>query len=70
MILHDLALPPGHLGHPDLLADHRRTGRDIPKVLLDFFMDGLHVNVPGNRDHRIGGTVVASEPLMDIFHSG
>ena len=41
----------------------------MPKVLLDLLMDGLHVNVPGNRDHRIGGTVVASEPLMDILPS-
>ena len=69
-VLHDLAVRADEIRNPGVLADQGRTGRYVPEKVLNALPDSGGLDVAGDDQHRVRGTVVLVEPVIDVFEAG
>ena len=69
-VVHHLAGTAGARGHPGFQAGQRRAGRNIAEILLYLGPGGGHIDVTGQHQRGVGGTVIGVEPRLDVVQRG
>ncbi|MCW0461525.1 hypothetical protein NB717_002593 [Xanthomonas sacchari] len=70
LVGHGLAGGLAALGHVDLGLGHARAGRDVAEVARHLLLGRGHVDVAGQHQHRVVGTVPGAEPLLHVGQRG